>query len=100
MFLTVEDAKRHINVDADYTADDDYIADLIEVSEQAVQTHIDRPIDEIVTDDELPAPLLHAVRFLVGQLYANREPASFVAAYTVPYTYDYLISLYKRYTIQ
>ena len=100
MYLTVEDAKKHLNIDATFTDDDAYISDLIDVAEDAVQHHIDRPLAEIETaPGKLPPAVLHAVRFLVGQLYAHREPAAFASAVEIPYTYSYLISLYKRYTI-
>lgn len=100
MYLTVEDAKKHLNIDATFTDDDAYISDLIDVAEDAVRTHIDRPFTELETEPgKLPPAVLHAVRYLVGQLYANREPAAFASAMEIPYTYSYLISLYKRYTI-
>ena len=47
MYLTVEDAKRHLNIDATFTDDDGYISDLIDVAEDAVQpvsyTHLTLP---------------------------------------------------------
>ncbi len=98
MYLTLPDAKKHLNIDDSYTGDDDYITELIAVSEDAVQCHLDRRFDELAEDGKLPPAVLHAVRFLVGQLYANREPAAFASAMEVPYTYGYLISLYRRYT--
>lgn len=105
MHLTLLDAKRQLNIDDSYTGDDEYITELIAVSEDAVQHHLDRSFEELVEErikegkeGILPPAVLHAVRFLVGQLYANREPAAFTSAMEVPYTYGYLISLYKRYT--
>ncbi len=101
MYLTLKDAKQHINVDEEYTHDDGYITSLIAVAEEAVMRHIDRPLAELLDENGgLPPPVCHAVRFLVGQLYANREPASFANAYEVPYTYGFLVSLYKRYTVR
>lgn len=105
MYLTLTDAKKHLNIDDSYTGDDEYITELIAVSEDAVQCHLDRSFEDLIKqrikegkEDTLPPAVLHAVRFLVGQLYANREPAAFTSAMEVPYTYGYLISLYRRYT--
>lgn len=101
MRVTLAEAKKHLNVDPSYTGDDVYIAGLIEVSEEAVSRHINAPLEEWKgAGGDLPAGLRHAVLFLVGQLYANREPVSYSAPSAVPYTYDYLVSLYKRYVVR
>ena len=36
MYVTLDEAKKHLNVDADFTDDDAYITSLIEVSEDSV----------------------------------------------------------------
>ncbi len=101
MYLTVDDAKRHMNIDVTFTGDDAYIADLIEVAEDAVARHIDRPLSELEqADGRLPAGLTHALRFFVGQLYANREPVSFASAVEIPLTYDYLVSQFRKYSVR
>lgn len=97
MYLTLDDAKKHLNIDADFTDDDAYITALIGVSEDAVAHHIDARLADVAQDGVLPPSVLHAIRFLVGNLYANREMAAFATAVEVPYTYSYLIALYKNY---
>ena len=42
--LTVEDLKKHLNIDHD--EDDAYIQELISVAEDAVETYINRPISD------------------------------------------------------
>ena len=37
MFLKIKQIKQHLNIDADYTMDDDYLIQLAEVSELIVQ---------------------------------------------------------------
>lgn len=98
MFLKLNDLKKHLNVDADFTEDDDYIMTLGEVAEQIVQKHIDTRLTDIVTEEgQLPMPILHAMKLLVGNLYANREAVTYGSATELPKGYDYLLSLYKHY---
>ena len=41
MYVTLEQAKKHLNIDSDFNEDDDYIMQLINVAEIAVEKHID-----------------------------------------------------------
>jgi len=34
---------------------------------------------------------------MIGNLYANREPVSYGTVARIPYSYEYLISLYRNY---
>lgn len=100
-WLTLELAKQHLIVDADVHDDDDYITQLCDVAEAAVEVDIDRPLVTL-TDaaGKLPAPIIQAMLLTVGNLYANREPVAIgVAANAIPHTYDYLKGLYKNYTV-
>ena len=36
MYVTLDEAKKHLNIDADFNDDDAYITSLIEVSEDSV----------------------------------------------------------------
>jgi len=37
---------------------------------------------------------------MIGNLYANREPVSYGTVVKIPYSYEYLIGLYRKYTIK
>ncbi len=89
--ITLIEAKKHLNVD--YSEDDSYISDLINVAFYAVQNHTGRDY----TTEVIPLPVKHAALLLVGNLYANREPVSFGQAYKVPLSYEYLLSPYIKY---
>lgn len=83
MYLTVEDLKKHLNVD--HSEDDDYIGELIEVAEDAVSTYLNRPLGEMVgSDGKLKAAVRHAVRLLVGTWYASRESVAFASPAVLP----------------
>lgn len=100
-WLTLSLAKQHLLVDASVTEDDDYITQLCEVAEAAVEVDIDRPLITLTdANGDLPAPIIQAMLLTVGNLYANREPVAIgVAANAIPHTYDYLKGLYKNYPV-
>lgn len=99
MFLSLERIKKHINIDADFIEDDNYLISLAEVAESAVQKHIDANLSDICdeTGGALPAPLLHAMLLFIGDLYMNRESVGYGTAHEIPLSYNYLLSLYKNY---
>lgn len=98
MYVELETAKKHLNLDDSFTDDDSYITFLIQAAEEAVSKHIDQPLVELEdSKGELPPAILHSILLLIGNLYANREPVAFANAVKVPYTLDYLLGLYKYY---
>lgn len=82
MYITVEDLKKHLNVD--HSEDDDYIGELSEVAEDAVAEYLNRPISDFVTDGKLKASVRHAIRLLVGTWYASRESVAFASPSVLP----------------
>ena len=99
MYITVEQLKKQVNVD--FSDDDSYMSDLIEVAQTAVENDIQRPLSELETTrangTTIPAPLKHAILLLAANLYSNREPVAFSAPQPVPYTLRYLIQPYILY---
>ena len=96
--LTLDQIKKHLNIDATFTADDSYLLSLADVAAEMVETHIDKPLNEL-TDGEgnLPAPLVHAMLLLIGNFYANRESVTFANAQPLPHAFDLIINLYQNY---
>lgn len=83
MYLTVEDLKKHLNVD--HSEDDVYIGELAEVAEDAVAEYLNRPIADFVDDSgKLKASVRHAIRLLVGTWYASRESVAFATPSVMP----------------
>lgn len=97
MYLQLYQIKKHLNIDSDFHDDDEYIMDLANVAENAVQKHIDRDLKELENDGRLPMPLIQAMLLMVGTFYAKRESIAFAGSSEVPLAYDYLLSLYKNY---
>ena len=97
--LTIEQIKKHLNIDEYFHDDDDYLLSLQEVAKMAVERHIDLSFDDIKENNggEIPPPLLHALLLLIGNLYRDRESVSFVNATEIPLTYNYILSMFKNY---
>lgn len=99
MYTTIERIKEHLNIDQDFTADDQYLGYLYDVAEATVARHICCVLSDVCDDKgALPAPIVHAILLYIGDLYNSREGNTFgVTASQVPFTYDYLVNLYKNY---
>lgn len=99
MYIQLYQIKKHLNIDDTFHDDDEYLCDLEQVAEKAIEKHIDNTFDSIVADegDELPPPLAHAVLLMVGNLYANREPIAFTSNTEIPYTLTYLLDMFRNY---
>lgn len=96
--ITLAQAKRHLNIETGFTEDDTYITDLINVAEATVASHICKTFEELAEENEgnLPTPVLHACLLYLGNLYQNREIVGSKTS-ALPFNYDYLINLYRRY---
>lgn len=120
MWITLEEAKKHLNLDDTFNDDDNYVLYLIQVAEDTVEKHIDRDITEVckvyeeplnnVEDEDddnneeevvinyiLPQPLKHAMLLYIGNMYDNRESVSFGSPRDIPFSYEYLTQLYRKY---
>ena len=98
-YLNLDIIKKHLNLENDFTEDDKYLELLGEAVEQAVSLAIDDSLQH-VTDSwggKLPTPLLVAMLSLCGTFYSNRENVAFASSTPVPYTYQYIIDLYRNY---
>ena len=83
IMLTIEDLKKHLNID--HNEDDAYIAELISVAQDAVETYINRPIADFVdAQGNIKPAIRHACRLLVGTWYANRESVVFSTPSELP----------------
>ena len=98
MYIQLDLAKKHLNIEDDFIEDDEYILSLIEVAESAVRVHINVDFASIAEKNGgvLPPPILQAALLMVGNLYTNREPLG-TKQQELPLNYQYLIDLYKNY---
>ena len=100
MYVTLEQAKRHLNIDDSFTDDDNYILQLIQVAEDAVEKNTDIALSEQIVDGQLPSTIIHSILLLVGNLYNNREATSYSVPSEVPFAYKYLINLNRNFEVK
>ena len=101
MYITLCEAKKHLLIDNSFKDDDEYILALIDAAEEAVSINLCVPLDSIAEGGEIPPSVKAAILLLIGNFYANREPVvTGTIKTTIPYSYDYLISLNKNYAIE
>lgn len=99
MYNTLDEIKKHLNIDLQFTDDDEYLATLESVAENSVQLHIDHNLADLENGDGyLPTPLKHAILLFVGTMYANRESVTYGGAREVPNSYNYILDLFKDYS--
>ena len=98
-YLNLDILKKHLNIDAYFHDDDNYISQLGDVAEQMVDEHINNNLSAIATDNggDIPMPLKQAMMLLVGNLYQNREGVAFANATQIPHSYEYLLFPWKSY---
>lgn len=98
MYISLDYAKKHLNIEDDFKDDDEYILGLINAAEQSVRVHVNEDFDTLAEKNGgcLPAPLLQAMLLAIGNWYQNREPLG-TRNMALPFNYDYLISLYRNY---
>ena len=97
-YVTLQALKQHLRVE--YTADDTYLTTLIDVAEVAIGNELGKPLADFADDNnDLPTPLVHAIKLLAGDLYNNRESVAFATPHEVPRTLDYLLQPYKVYNV-
>lgn len=98
-YITLNQLKSHLNIDSDFTADDNLLEMYGDVAEAVVQRHLCILLSELVDGGGvLPPPIRQAILFYAGNLYNARESVSFgTAPQNIPFTYQYLLDLYKNY---
>lgn len=100
MYVTLALVKQHLNIESTYNAENDYLNHLISVAETTVEKHIDYRLEDYEDDNgNIPTPLVHAMLLFIGDMYMSRESNAYgVSVAEIPFTYDYLLSLYKDYS--
>lgn len=98
MYIPLELAKKHLNIESSYTEDDEYILMLIDAAEQAVRVHVNEDLDTLAENNGgcIPTPILQAILLMLGSMYQNREIVG-TKTQALPFAYQYLIDLYRNY---
>lgn len=105
-FITLEEAKQQLNIDASDTLDDNYITALIPAASEIIERECNRKIyltqEALDADNESPeyAMVLNdtlklACKLTIGHWFNNREATSELTIKKVPLSYEHLINLYR-----
>lgn len=94
MYVTLEDIKRHLNVDFD--EDDTLITSMMEAAEVSIEQSINTPLADIAVDGVLPKDLIHAIRILTAVFYEYREGFTHGKIMQVPFTLAHLLTPYRK----
>ncbi len=98
-YISLEEARKHLNIEPDFKDDDDYITELIESAELVVEKDICVPLAEIeAVEGRIPPPLKRAILLLVGSFYASRETEAFGVLMSKLPRYSHIIGLYRDYS--
>ena len=98
MYLDLDTVKKHLNIESGWTADDALLLLYIDAAEEAVQVHVNEPLEEIAQKNGgcVPTPLFQAMLLQVGNFYQNREIIG-TKVQALPFSYQYLINLYRNF---
>lgn len=105
-YTSVAELKQHLNIELDRTEDDNYLLELIAVSEMAVSNYCNGGLQEAatividgVTYTALPKAVKQACLFLAAHFYLNRTPIAFTSTSELPYTFTFLLAPYKNFVV-
>ena len=89
--------KQHVHAD-DFTADDEYLTQLLNTAEEYVVNATNRSSAELmqIGGDKLPYSLQQAILLLAGHWYNQREAVAGLQMHEVPYTLQALIKPYRK----
>ena len=102
MYVTLDLAKKHLNIEDAYDGDDAYIESLIEVAEEKVAKELCVSVEELTSiggGKYIPAPRRQAILLSIGAYYAYREEVITIQSRPLEQGVKYLLSLYRDYSL-
>lgn len=100
--MTLEEAKKHLNVEAAYTDDDTYIGTLIDVAEMKVATELCMDVEGLAAvggGDTLPVLLKQAILLSIGGYYVNRDDITTVQTRPLAQGSLHIVQLFRDYSL-
>lgn len=96
-YLTLEEIKKQLNVDQEFTDDDDFLTLLGESAEDMVSQLIDCDLTELFAENgEMPASIKHAMRMLVDYFYSQNRGSS-SESIDIPNAIFTILKLYRNF---
>ena len=97
LYLTLDEIKKHLNIDSDFTDDDSYLESLETVAVELIQKHIDHALNLLEVDGQLPLSLKQGILLCVGNFYNNRESIAYTSSHEIPSNLQWILDLYQYY---
>lgn len=99
-YLSLDEIKKHLNIDSEFTDDDEYLTSLATAAEDVVSKYIDYPLTNLEdSEGDIPRALKCAMLLWIGTIYAVRESTSSVNMSVVPHSLELICDLYRDYKI-
>ena len=98
--VNINNLKRQLNVELDYTSDDIILQHFIDVAEVAIQNYLGVNSLTGYTSTTIPITIEQGVLLIASHYYINRNIVSFAQGFTIPLTLTFLIDYYKDWTVQ
>lgn len=98
-YTKVEDLQKHLEIDYLEDGDERQLKLLLDASESRIEKEINQPFTVFVDEEGvLDSALVAAILIFAGTLYANREAVAYTNAQPVPYTLNFLLQPFRKYT--
>lgn len=106
-YISLDELKKHLNIETEFTDDDTYLKHTISVAELSVISYCNGGLIPTAVTDELnvetlvvPDAVKHGILLLASHLYLNRNPIAFTATTEIPLGFKYLLNPYRNYVIK
>lgn len=98
-YTKVEDLQKHLEIDYLEEGDERQLKLLLDASESRIEKEINQSFSKFVDEEGvLDSALVAAILIFAGTLYANREAVAYTNAQPVPYTLNFLLQPFRKYT--
>ena len=97
-YTSLASIKEHLNIEASFTEDDNYITSLIGVVELAIREYCCWEAAEY-PDADIPVTVKQAALLLAAHFYSNRAVVSFAQGVAIPFSFHWLLNHYRNYTV-
>lgn len=99
--MHIQELKRHLNIELDFSDEDILLQNYIDIAEQVVLSELNLYTGSTAsyTGSTAPLQLQHAILLYAAHLYVTRQIISYGNPISIPKTFDFLINPFKKFTI-
>lgn len=106
-YVTIGEIKKHLNIETEFTEDDEHLLQLISVAEMVVYDYCNGGLSgsttTIIIDGEtvtaLPKSVKQAILLFAAHLYVTRTMVSFAQGYEIPFAFKFLLNPHRNFSI-